>query len=155
MIFKNNLFQLTSNKEKLEVHNMLTRFDVQENLKGYHNEMKILKASDKKSLCKLGKIVQFINSCLTDPFFFSHFLYLSYLNGITSSRRQNNTKIYNTIFFADSKRRVQELFNDVSFVIFGHHTWDLEGAWNQMDPPSISWCVSSPAGIGLRVEFIL
>ena len=30
-------------------------------------------------------------------------------------------------FFADSKSRAQELFNDVSFVIFGHQTWDLEG----------------------------
>ena len=28
-------------------------------------------------------------------------------------------------FFADSKSREQELSNDVSFVIFGHHTWDL------------------------------
>ena len=28
-------------------------------------------------------------------------------------------------FFADSKRRAQELSNDVSFVIFGHQTWDL------------------------------
>ena len=31
------------------------------------------------------------------------------------------------IFFADSKSRVQELSNVVSFVIFGHQTWDLEG----------------------------
>ena len=31
------------------------------------------------------------------------------------------------IFFADSKSRAQELSNDVSFVIFGHQTWDLEG----------------------------
>ena len=30
-------------------------------------------------------------------------------------------------FFADSKRRAQELSVDVSFVIFGHQTWDLEG----------------------------
>ena len=29
-------------------------------------------------------------------------------------------------FFADSKSRAQELSNDVSFVIFGHKTWDLE-----------------------------
>ena len=28
--------------------------------------------------------------------------------------------------FADSKSRAQELSNDVSFVIFGHQTWDLE-----------------------------
>ena len=31
------------------------------------------------------------------------------------------------IFCADSKSRAQELSNDVSFVIFGHKTWDLEG----------------------------
>jgi len=30
-------------------------------------------------------------------------------------------------FFADSKSRAQELSNDVSYVIFGHKTWDLEG----------------------------
>ena len=35
-------------------------------------------------------------------------------------------------FFADSKIRAQELSNDVSFVIFGHQTWDLEGG--QFDP---------------------
>ena len=33
-------------------------------------------------------------------------------------------------FFADSKSKVQELSNDVSFVIFGHQTWDLEGGSN-------------------------
>ena len=70
MIFKNNPFQHTSNNERLEkVHKMLsTGFDVQENLTGYKNQMEFLKASDKKSLCKLGdrKIVQFINSFLTD-----------------------------------------------------------------------------------------
>ena len=30
-------------------------------------------------------------------------------------------------FFANSKSRAHELSNDVSFVIFGHQTWDLEG----------------------------
>ena len=34
------------------------------------------------------------------------------------------------IFFADSKSRGQELSNDVSVVIFGHQTWDLEGGSN-------------------------
>ena len=41
---------------------------------------------------------------------------------------------YITGFFADSKSRAQELSNDVSFVIFGHKTWDLEGG-GQIDPP--------------------
>ena len=36
-------------------------------------------------------------------------------------------------FFANSKSRAQELSNDVSFVIFIHQTWDLEGG--QIDPP--------------------
>ena len=38
-----------------------------------------------------------------------------------------------TIFFADSKRRAQDLSNDVSFVIFGHQTWDLEGGGGQIE----------------------
>ena len=32
--------------------------------------------------------------------------------------------------FADSKSRAKELSNHVSFVIFGHQTWDLEGGSN-------------------------
>ena len=54
------------------------------------------------------------------------------------------------IFLADSKSKAQELFNDVSFVIFGHKTWDLEGGANP--PPSISWFSSTPAEIGLILE---
>ena len=39
--------------------------------------------------------------------------------------------IYNfAIVFVDSKSRAQELSNDVSFVIFGHQTLDLEGGSN-------------------------
>ena len=54
-------------------------------------------------------------------------------------------------FFADSKSRAQELYSDVSFVVFGHHTWDLEGGGGQIDPPPIvSWFSSTPAGIGLN-----
>ena len=53
-------------------------------------------------------------------------------------------------FFADSKSRAQELSNEVSFVIFGHKTWDLEGGGVQIEPPSISWFSSTPAGIGLK-----
>ena len=37
-------------------------------------------------------------------------------------------------FLADSKSRAQELSSDVSFVIFEHQTWDLEGG-GQIDPP--------------------
>ena len=32
-----------------------------------------------------------------------------------------------SIFLADFKSIAKELSNDVSFVIFGHQTWDLEG----------------------------
>jgi len=39
------------------------------------------------------------------------------------------------IFFADFKSRAQELSNDVSFVIFGHQTWDLEGGGSNCPPP--------------------
>ena len=38
-------------------------------------------------------------------------------------------------FFADSRSRAQELSNDVSFVIFGHKTWDLEGGI-KLTPPA-------------------
>ena len=41
------------------------------------------------------------------------------------------------IFFADSKSRAQELSNDISFVIFGHQTWDLEGGANWPPPQHI------------------
>ena len=39
-------------------------------------------------------------------------------------------------FFADSKSRAQELSNDVSFVTFGHKTWDLERGVNLTPPPA-------------------
>ena len=38
-----------------------------------------------------------------------------------------NSIVSNLQFFADSKSRAQPLSNDVSFVIFGHQTWELEG----------------------------
>ena len=54
------------------------------------------------------------------------------------------------IFFADSKRRAQVLSNDLSLVIFGHQTWDLEGGGQMTPPCTISWFSSIPAEIGLR-----
>ena len=57
-------------------------------------------------------------------------------------------------FFADSKSKAQELSNDVSLVIFGHQTWDLEGGVNP--PPSVSWFSSTLAGIGLSLnEYVM
>jgi len=38
-------------------------------------------------------------------------------------------------FFEDSKSRAQELSNDVSFVIFGLQTWDLEGGGVKLTLP--------------------
>ena len=39
-------------------------------------------------------------------------------------------------FFANSKSIAQELSNDVSFVIFGHKSWDLEGVGVKLTPPA-------------------
>ena len=44
---------------------------------------------------------------------------------------QKNSIFANLQFSADSKSRAQELSNDVSFIIFGHQTWDLEGGGGQ------------------------
>ena len=57
-----------------------------------------------------------------DKFFFrKHFYYK------TGFCDKNSIFANLLFFFADSKSRAQELSNDVSFVIFGHKTWDLEG----------------------------
>ena len=79
-----------------------------------------------------------------DNFFFCKHFY--YKTGFCD-KKFNFRKFAN--FFADSKSRVQELSNDVSFVIFGHQTWDLEGWGVKLTPPSISWFSSTPAEIGL------
>ena len=52
-------------------------------------------------------------------FFCKHFYYKTWF----CDKKFNFPKFAN--FFADSKRRAQELSNDVSFVIFGHKTWDF------------------------------
>ena len=51
-----------------------------------------------------------------DNFFCKHFYYITEF----CDKKFTN-------FFADSKSRAQELSDDVTFVIFGHKTWDLEG----------------------------
>ena len=48
--------------------------------------------------------------------------HLYYITGYCD-KKFNFSKFAN--FFADSKSRAQELSNDVSFVIFGHQTWNL------------------------------
>jgi len=55
-------------------------------------------------------------------------------------------------FFADSKIRAQELSNDVSFVIFEHQTWDLEGGGVKLTPQHIL-VSSTPAEIGLSYQY--
>ena len=62
-------------------------------------------------------------------FFCTHFYYITGF----CDKKFNFCKFAN--FFADSKSRAQELSNDVSFVIFWHQTWDLEGVGGQIDPP--------------------
>ena len=44
--------------------------------------------------------------------------------------------LYNWILLkkSDSKSKAYDLSNYVSFVIFGHQTWDLEGG-RQIEPP--------------------
>ena len=57
-------------------------------------------------------------------FFCKHFYYITGF----CNKKFNFCKFAN--IFADSKSRAQELSNDVSFVIFGHQTWDLERGSN-------------------------
>jgi len=68
--------------------------------------------------------------------FFGQILFCKHFYYITKfcNKKLNFCKF--EIFFADSKSRVQELFNDVSFVIFGHKTWNLEGGVKLTPPPA-------------------
>ena len=77
--------------------------------------------------------------CIIFHFFGQSFLQTFYNITGFCDKKFNFCKF--AIFFADSKSRVQKLSNDVSFVIFGHQTWDLD---------SISWFSSTPAEIGLN-----
>jgi len=58
--------------------------------------------------------------------FFGQFLFCKHFYYITGfcDKKFNFCKFAN--FLADSKSRAQE-FSKVTFVIFGHQTWDLEG----------------------------
>jgi len=61
-----------------------------------------------------------------------HFLEKNYITGFCD---KNPIFANLQIFFADSKSRAQEFSNYVSFVIFGHQTWDLEGERSNLPPP--------------------
>ena len=63
-----------------------------------------------------------------------HFLTNFFLHTFLLYNAIKNSIFANLQFFSDSKSRAQELSNDVSFVKFGHQTWDLEGG-GQIDPP--------------------
>ena len=65
---------------------------------------------------------------------FGQFIFCKHFYFITGFCKKNSI-FANLQFFADSKSRVQELSNDVSFVIFGHQTWDLEGGGVKLTPP--------------------
>ena len=58
-------------------------------------------------------------------------------------------------FFADSKSRAQELSNDVSFVIFGHKTWDLEGAGSNWTPPKHILVFKYPSWDRVKLTFFI
>ena len=77
-------------------------------------------------------------------FFFGQFFFCKHFYYITGfcNKKFKFCKFAN--IFADSKTRVEELFNDVSFVIFGHQTWDLEGVGVKFTP-------SPPAYPGFQV----
>ena len=62
--------------------------------------------------------------------FCKHFYYITGF----CDKKFNFCKFEN--FFAYSKSRAQELSNDVSFVTFGHKTWDLERGVNLTPPPA-------------------
>ena len=64
-----------------------------------------------------------------DKFFCKTFYYITRF----CDKKLNFGKFAN--FLADSKSRAQKLSNDVSFVIFGHQTWDLEGGGSICPPP--------------------
>ena len=42
--------------------------------------------------------------------------------------------------------------NDVSFVIFGHQTWDLEGGGGQLDPPQHILVFKYPSRDRVKLE---
>ena len=59
--------------------------------------------------------------------FFGQFFFCKHFYYITGCCKKKFIFCKFAIFFADSKSTVRELSNDVSFVIFRHQTWDLEG----------------------------
>ena len=79
---------------------------------------------------KHGRCKKSIFYLFLDNSFCEHFYYITGF----CHKKFNFCKFAN--FFADSKSRAQELSNDVSFVIFGHQTWDLEGGVKLTPPPA-------------------
>jgi len=67
--------------------------------------------------------------------FFGKFFFCKHFYYITGFCDKKISFCKFAIFFADSKSRAQELSNNVSLVIFGHQTWDLEGGGVKLTPP--------------------
>ena len=67
--------------------------------------------------------------------FFGQFFFGKHFYYITGFCKNEFNFCKFTNFFADSKSRAQELSNYVSFVIFGHKTWDLDLAYPGFQVP--------------------
>ena len=80
-------------------------------------------------------------------FFCKHFYYITGF----CDKKFNFCKC--ATFFADSKSRAQELSNDVSFVIFGHKTWDLEGV--SIPPPQHILVFKYPSRDRVKLALII
>ena len=76
--------------------------------------------------------------------FFVEFFFEKIFNIKLDFAKKKSSIFANLQFFAYSKSRVQELSKDVSFVIFGHQTWDLEPIlvfkYPSRDRVKDSWC---------------
>ena len=81
---------------------------------------------------------------LLDNFFCKHFYYITGF----CDKKFNFCKFAN--FLADSKSRAPELSNDLSFVIFGCETWNLEVGSNWPPTPQHILVLSTPAEKGLN-----
>ena len=91
---------------------------------------------------RLIKILQkFLHICIFQKCIICHFLDKFFFANIFTIKLdfaiKNSIFANLQIFFADSKSRAQELSNDVSFVIYGHKTWDLEGGGVNLTPQHI------------------
>ena len=69
--------------------------------------------------------------------FFGQYFFWKHFYSITGFCNKTFNLCKFAKFIADSKSKAQELSNDVSFVIIGHQTWDLEGGVKLTPPQHI------------------